>query len=122
MGKADFLSKSHAGAIPASFLETARPGGTVAAGLLADVGQQRHEARPLDGVFDRPLKGRAVAAALAAEELALAGAKLLEALHVSVIDEHGARAAVLGAEPAAILPTPTELLANHRNLTVGLSP
>src|SRR5262245_12102081 len=82
--------------------------------LLADVRHQRHEARPLDGVLDGALEGGAVAAALAAEQLALAGAKLLERLHVLVIDEGWPRAALLCAEPAPILPSSTELLADHR--------
>src|SRR3954454_18812453 len=80
---------------------------------LADIGHERHEAGPLDGVLDGALEGGAVAAALAAEQLALAGAQLLQGLHVLVIDERRPRAALLGAEPAAVLPTPPELLPNH---------
>src|SRR5262249_54008263 len=72
-----------------------------------------HEPGALDGVLDGALEGGAVAAALAAEELALAGAQLLERLHVLVIDERRPRAALLGAEPAAVFPSPPELLANH---------
>src|SRR5438876_4692988 len=55
-------------------------------GLLADVWHQRHKPGPLDGGATGPLKGGAVAAALAAEELALAGTELLQARHVLVID------------------------------------
>ena len=43
----------------------------------------------LDGVLDRSLERGTVAGAFAAEEFALAGAHLLEALHVLVIDERG---------------------------------
>src|SRR5206468_6448599 len=84
------------------------------AGLFADVGQQRHEPRPLDGVLDGALEGGAVAAALAAEELALAGAEFLESRHVLVIDERGPGAAFLGAEAAAVLAAASELFPNHR--------
>src|SRR5436190_140506 len=89
--------------------------------LLAHVGQQRHEAGAFDGVLDGALERGAIAAALAAEQLALAGAKLFEALHVLVIHEDGAWAALLGAKPAAILSASAEFLANHRNLTLGLN-
>src|SRR5947209_20378442 len=81
--------------------------------LLADVGQQRHEARALHRVLDGALEGGAVAAALTAEHLTLAGAHLLEALHVLVIDERGAWASVLRAEPAAVLAASSELLGYH---------
>ena len=76
--------------------------------------EQGHEARPFDGVLDSTLKGSAVAAAFAAEEFALAGAELLQGLHVFVIHERRPRTAFFGAEPAAIFPAPPELLANHR--------
>src|SRR5262249_31946297 len=69
---------------------------------FADVGHQRHEARPFDGVLDRALEGGAVAAALAAEHLALAGAELLERLHVLVVHERRPRAACRRAETAAV--------------------
>src|SRR5262249_43099862 len=59
-------------------------------------------------------EGGAVAAALAAEQLALAGAKLLEALHVFIIYERRPGTPFLGAEPAAVFPSPSELLADHR--------
>src|SRR5579872_5222820 len=81
--------------------------------LLADVGQQSHEAGPLDGVLDGALEGGAVAGALAAEHLALAGAELLQGRHVFVIDEGRPRTTLFGAEPAAVLATPPELLPNH---------
>src|SRR5262249_23752404 len=84
--------------------------------LLADVGHQRHEAGPLDGVLDDALGAVAVAAELAAEELARAGAELLQRLHVLVIDESRPGTTFFGAEPAAILPAPPELLADHRVL------
>src|SRR5205823_11594528 len=77
------------------------------------VGHQRHEAGALDGVLDGALEGGAVATPLAAEQLALAGAELLERVDVLVVDEGRPRATLLRAEPAAILPTPPELLANH---------
>src|SRR5579871_4705031 len=82
--------------------------------LLADVGHQRHEAGAFDGILDGALKGGAVAAAFAAEQFALAGAELFERLHVLVINERRPRASFFGAEPAAILSAPSELLANHR--------
>jgi hypothetical protein len=75
--------------------------------LLADVGQQRHEAGALDRVLHRPLERGAVAAALAAKEFALAGAHFLQALHVFVIDEGRSRATFLGAETATILASTT---------------
>src|SRR5262249_3066964 len=81
--------------------------------LLADERQEGHEAGAFDGVLDGALKGGAVAAALAAEKLTLAGAHLLETLHVLVIDEGRPRAPVLGAEPAAVLAAATQLLPNH---------
>jgi hypothetical protein len=81
--------------------------------LLADIWQQCHEPGALNGHLDSPLKGSAIAAAFAAEELALAGAHLLEALNVFVVDKGRPRAAFLGAEPAAIFPSPSELLADH---------
>src|SRR5688572_22928943 len=82
---------------------------------LADVGQKRHEPRPLHRVLHRPLERRAAAAALAAEQLALAGAHLLQRRHVLVVHERRARAALLRAETAAVLAAGSaELLADHR--------
>ena len=81
--------------------------------LLADVWHQGHESSAFDGVLHGALEGGAIAAALAAEELTLAGAELLERLYVLVVDEGWSRAAFLGAKPAAILPASTELLSNH---------
>src|SRR2546427_8413543 len=81
--------------------------------LFANVWQQRHEARSFDGVLDGALKRGAVAAALAAEELALAGAHLLQAGDVFVVHEGGTRAAFLRAKAAAILAAATKLLVNH---------
>jgi hypothetical protein len=81
--------------------------------LLTDIRQQCHEPGALNGHLDCPLKGSAIAAAFAAEELALAGAHLLEALNIFVIDKGRPRAAFLGAEPAAILPPSSELFADH---------
>src|SRR3954471_22083940 len=83
------------------------------AGLLADVGQQGHEAGPLDGVLDGAPEGGAVAAALAAEQLALAVAQPLQGRHVLVVHERRPRTPFLGAELAALPPAPPELLANH---------
>src|SRR5687768_2174203 len=83
-------------------------------GLLAHVGEQGHEPGTLDGVLDGPLEGGAVAAALAAEELALAGDHLLEALHVLVVDEGRPGAALFRAEAAAVLAAPPKLFPNHR--------
>src|SRR5439155_915857 len=60
-----------------------------------------------------PLEGGAVAGPLAAKQFTLAGAELLESLHVLVIDERGPRASFFGAKPASILPAATELLPNH---------
>src|SRR5262249_11523269 len=86
----------------------ARPGGLLAAG-----GQQGHEPGPLQRRGGGPLEGGAVAGALAAEQLALAGAELLEALHVLVVHERRPRAAVLRAEAAAVLAAPAQFLTNH---------
>ena len=83
-------------------------------GLLADVGQQGHEAGALDGVLDGALEGGAVAAPLPRKHLALAGAELFERLHILVVDERRPRTPFLGAETTAIFPSPSKLLANHR--------
>jgi hypothetical protein len=72
--------------------------------LFAYKGHKSHETSPLDGILDGALKRRAIAAAFAAEKLALAGAHLLHALHVLVINERRAGTAFLGAETATILP------------------
>jgi hypothetical protein len=80
---------------------------------LSDIRQKRHEAGTLDGILDSALKGGTIATALAAKQLALAGAELLETLHVFVIDESGPRAPFLGTEPAAILAAASELFPNH---------
>ena len=85
--------------------------------LFPNVGHEGHEAGSFDGVLDGALKGGAVAAAFAAEKLALAGAHLLHALHVFVIDECRAGAAFLGAKTATIFPATSKFLANHSNLT-----
>src|SRR5262249_19200006 len=82
--------------------------------LFADVRRQGAEAGPLYGRLYGPLEGRAVAAALAAEQLPLTGAELLEALHVLVVHERRPRTAFLGAEPAAVFAPSPELLADHR--------
>ena len=81
--------------------------------LFTDVRHESHEPGPLDGVLDGPLKGGAVAAAIAAEELALAGAHLLQPGNVLVVHEGGPRAAFLGAESAAIFSATSKLFANH---------
>src|SRR5205085_11043162 len=72
-----------------------------------------HEPGPLDGGAEGPLVGGAGAAPLAAEELALAAAHLLEVDDVLVVDEGRPRAAFLGAEPTAVLLVPAQLLADH---------
>src|SRR3954469_20891426 len=84
------------------------------ASSLADVRQQGHEPGPLQGGGDGPLEGGAVAGPLAAEELALAGAELLEALHVLEVDERRPRAALFRAEAAPVLATAAQFLADHR--------
>src|SRR5262245_50256310 len=80
---------------------------------VADVGQERHEAGALDGILDGALEGGAVASALAGEHLTLVVAELLQRRHVLVVHERGARAALLRAEPAAVLAPGAELLADH---------
>src|SRR5258708_34133861 len=82
--------------------------------LFPHIRHQSHEPRPLDGVLDSALEGGAVAAALAAENLALVRAQFLERLHVLVIDERRPRTALARAKPAAILPTSSKLLTDHR--------
>src|SRR5438874_788020 len=86
--------------------------------LLADVGQQGHEASPLQRGGARPLKRGAIARTLAAEQLALAGAKLFHALHVLIIDESRPWAAFLRAKAAAVLAAFAEFLANHTLTTL----
>jgi hypothetical protein len=81
--------------------------------LFADIRQQGHVPGSLDGILDGALESRAVAAALTAKELSLAGAHFLETGHVFVIDKSRPRAPLFGAEPAAIFSTPSELLADH---------
>ena len=85
-----------------------RPGG-----LLADVGDQGHEAGSLDGVAGGSLERRAVAAPLSREHLALVGAELLQEPDVLVIDIRRPRATFRGAEAAPVLPVPTEFLPRH---------
>src|SRR5437868_9401172 len=80
---------------------------------LADIGQQGHEARPLDRVFHGALESRTVAAPLAAKDLALAGAHLLQTGHIFIIDKGRPRATFLRAEPTAVLTSPSEFLTNH---------
>ena len=81
--------------------------------LLAHIRQQSHESCALDCVLDRSLERSAVAAALAAEELALTGTHLLQALYIFVIDKGRPRAAFFGAKPTTILTTPSQLLTDH---------
>lgn len=72
----------------------ARPAGVSPRGgaLFADVGQQGHEAGPLDGPGQRVLAdGRATALA-AADDAAMPIDELAEQLDVLVIDPHGTRA------------------------------
>jgi hypothetical protein len=87
--------------------------------LLADVRQECHEPRTFDGVLDSPLKRGAIAAPLATEKLALIGTHLLQALHVFVVDESGARAAVARAKSATVLASSSEFLADHEILRVN---
>src|SRR5436309_1003473 len=91
----------------------AEPSGSLSVSILrsfADVRQEPHEPGPLDGFLDRSLERGAVAAALATEDLALAGAQLLQGNDVFVINERRPRTTLFGAEPAAVLPAPAELL------------
>src|SRR5689334_11771527 len=71
--------------------------------LLADVGEQGHDAGAFDGLADGTLVGGAEAATLAAEHAALSGAELLQAADVLVVNEGGTGAALGGAEPALLL-------------------
>src|SRR5271156_3405092 len=87
--------------------------------LFAHVRHQRHEPCPLDGVFYRTLESCAVAAALPAKELALAGAHLLQALHVLIVDERRPRATFFGAKPTTIFASTTQLLANHCRISLS---
>src|SRR2546423_1497128 len=89
---------------------------------VADVRQQAHEPRPLDGVLDGPLIPGTVAAALAAEHLALRVAELLQRLHVLVVHESRPGTAFLRAKAAAILTATTQFLANHWSSSLVDSP
>src|SRR5262245_65893772 len=80
--------------------------------LLADIGQQAQEPGPLDRGAQGPLVRGASSGALAAEQLALAAAHLLEVGHVLVIDESRPPAAFLGAEPAAVAFVASQLFAD----------
>ena len=83
-------------------------------GLLADVGDEGHEAGPFDGIAGGSLEGCAVAAAFAGEHLALVGAELLQEADVFVVDVSRARATFGGAEPATILTVTSKFLPRHR--------
>jgi len=88
-------------------------------GLLASFAYIRHEPQetgPLDRRADRPLEGRAGSTALPAEEFALAGAELLQALHVLVVNEHRAGAAFFGAKATTVFAAAAELFPNHEFL------
>ena len=61
----------------------------------------------------RPLEGRAEAASLTAEHLALAGDQLLEVAHIFVIHERGTWTAFFRAKTAAVFAILTELLPHH---------
>jgi hypothetical protein len=82
--------------------------------LLPHIGYQSHEAGTLDCILDGPLESSAIAAAFAAEELALAVAQLFQGLHVLVIDKGWPRAAIFGAKTAAVFPASPQLLPNHQ--------
>ncbi len=86
--------------------------------MLADIGQQGHEAGSFDRVLDGALECGAVATALAAEHLALTGDHLLETLNVLVIDERRPRATFLRAESATVLAAATQLLPDHSHLAL----
>src|SRR5438874_123648 len=86
--------------------------------LFADVGQQGHETSPFQRRGARPLKRGTIARTLAAEQFALAGAELLHALHVLIIDESRPRAAFLRAKAAAVLAAFAEFLTNHTLATL----
>ena len=92
---------------------TERVRGLFGPSSFANVGQQAHEPRPLDGVLHGPLKGSAIAAALPAENLPLAGAQFLKPWHVLVIHVGRPRAAFFGAEPAAVFSPPPKFLSDH---------
>lgn len=68
--------------------------------LLAHIGKEPHEPGSLDGIRGRSLKRRAEPAALATEQLTLAGNQLLQVSHVLVVDERRPRASFLRTEPA----------------------
>src|SRR5690349_10936882 len=85
----------------------------MAGGSLADVGQQSHEPRPLDGIARRPLERGAVAAALARKHLALISAELLQEADVLVIDVGRAGASLGGAEAATVLAVAAKAFARH---------
>ena len=57
--------------------------------LPADVGQQRHEARPLDRLRDGVLAGGVAAGFAAADDFAVAVDQLRQQVEVLVVDEHG---------------------------------
>src|SRR5262245_47284040 len=87
-------------------------------GLLADVREQAHEPGPLDRGAQRPLVSGAGARALAAKQFALSAAHFLQVGDVLVIDKGRPRAALLGAEPAAVAFVSSQLLANHSGLAL----
>src|SRR5438105_3489500 len=81
--------------------------------LIGDVGQQGHEAGPLDRGADRALERGAIAGALAAVELALRRAELLQRGNVFVIDEGWPWAAFPRAEAALAAAALAQFLADH---------
>jgi hypothetical protein len=84
-----------------------------AAPLFADVGQQRHETRALDGGARCTLKCGAAPASLAREDLVLIGAEFLQQTDVFVVNVSGSRATVASTKATAILAVTTKFLPRH---------
>ena len=80
---------------------------------LADVREERHEPRTLDGGAGGALKRCAATAALARKHLVLVRAELFEQTNVLVIDIRRPRAAITRAKPTTILAVATKLLPRH---------
>jgi hypothetical protein len=86
---------------------------TADARLLADIREEGHEARALDGGACRSLKCGAASTPLAGEDLVLVGAEFLKQADVFVVDISRSRATVSSAKAAAVLAVASKSFPRH---------